>query len=168
MNVIFLHVGCYYLVDSGYPMGGTFLPPHKSVKYHAQEYRGRARRPKNKSELFNYRHSSLRMVIERSFGVLKARFPILTHMPRYSNTRQRMIVTACCAVHNFIRTFARSDEMFTLWEDMEDPTGTEGLARQRCARALHALRPEAVAAMGTFRDQMIEMMWIEYRGGGSS
>ena len=46
MNVIYLHVGFYYFVDSEYPMGGTFLPPYKSVKYHAQEYRGRARRPK--------------------------------------------------------------------------------------------------------------------------
>jgi hypothetical protein len=108
------------------------------------------------------------MVIERSFGVLKTRFPILTHMPRYSNARQRMIVTACCVVHNFIRTFAYSDEMFTLWEGMECPTGNEGLARQRCGRDVRALRPEAVTAMGTLRDQMIEMMWIEYRGDGSS
>ena len=108
------------------------------------------------------------MVIERSFGVLKARFPILTHMLRYSNAHQRMIVTTCYAVHNFIRTFAHSDEMFTLWEGMEFPTGNEGLARQRCGRAVHALRPEAVAAMGTLRDQMTEMMWIEYRGGGRS
>ena len=27
-------------------MGGIFLPPHKSVKYHAQEYKGRAVVPK--------------------------------------------------------------------------------------------------------------------------
>uniref|UniRef100_A0A2N9IWU0 DDE Tnp4 domain-containing protein n=1 Tax=Fagus sylvatica TaxID=28930 RepID=A0A2N9IWU0_FAGSY len=38
--------GSYYLVDSGYPMGGCFMPPHKSVRYHAQEYRGRHRYPK--------------------------------------------------------------------------------------------------------------------------
>ena len=151
MNVIFLHVGSYYLVDSEYPMEGTFLPPYKSIKYYAQEYKGRARRPKNKSELFNYRYSSLWMVIERSFGVLKAQFPILTHMPRYSNARQSMIVTACCVVYNFICIFVYSDEMFTLWEGMECPTG-----------------PKAVAAMGTLHDQITEMMWIEYRGGGSS
>jgi hypothetical protein len=168
MNVIYLHVGSYYLVDNGYPMGGTFLPPHKSVKYHAQENRGRARRPKNKLELFNYRQLSLRMVIERSFGVLKARFLILTHMPRYSNARQRMIVTSCCDVHNFIRTFVHSNEMFTLWEGVECPMGNEGLTRQRSGRVVHALRPEAVATMGTLRDQMTKMMWIKYRGGGSS
>ena len=151
-------------------MGGTFLSPHKSVKYYAQEYRGRACRPKNKSELFNYRQSSLRMVIEKSFEVLKARFPFLSHMPRYSNARQRMIVTACCVVHNFIRTFAYSDEMLILWEGMECPTGNEGLTRQRCGRVVHALRPKAVAfaAMGILRNQMTEMMWIEYRGGSSS
>ena len=79
-----------------------------------------------------------------------------------------MIVTAYCAVHNFIHTFAHSNEIFTLWEGMEFPTDNEGLARQRCGRAVHALRPEAVTAMGTLRDQMTEMMWIEYKGGGSS
>uniref|UniRef100_A0A7N2KNV2 DDE Tnp4 domain-containing protein n=2 Tax=Quercus lobata TaxID=97700 RepID=A0A7N2KNV2_QUELO len=69
--------GSYYLVNSGYAIGSTFLPLHKSVRYHAQEFRGSARQPTTPQELFNYRHSSLRMVIERCFGVLKARFPPL-------------------------------------------------------------------------------------------
>ncbi|GMY23450.1 hypothetical protein FCV25MIE_18691, partial [Fagus crenata] len=61
-------------------------------------------------------------------------------------------------------------EMFTLWEGMECPTSNEGLARQRCGRTVHALRLEAVAVatMGTLRDQITEMMWIEYRGDSSS
>ncbi len=67
------------------------------------------------------------MIIERSFGVLKARFLILTSMPRYSNSRQRMIATTCCDVHNFICKFAHSDEMFKLWEDKDCPTGNENL-----------------------------------------
>ncbi|VVA18103.1 Hypothetical predicted protein, partial [Prunus dulcis] len=37
----------------------------------------RGRHPRGAMELFYYRHSSLRNVIERCFGVLKARFPIL-------------------------------------------------------------------------------------------
>jgi hypothetical protein len=69
-----------------------------------------------------------------------------------------MIVIACCVVHNFICTFAHSYEMFTLWEGMECPTGNKGLTRQHCGQAVHALRPEAVAAMGTLRDQMTEIM----------
>jgi hypothetical protein len=102
-QISFVNTGSYYLVDSGYPMGGCFMPPHKSVRYHAQEYRGRHRYPKSTVELFNYRHSSLRMVVERTFGVLKVRFLIFYHMPKYSVARQTMIVIACCTIHNFIR-----------------------------------------------------------------
>ena len=60
-----------------------FSSPYRGERYHAQEYRGQGRQPKNLEELFNYRHSSLRMTIERCFGVLKNRFPILKLMPSY-------------------------------------------------------------------------------------
>ncbi|KAI8007213.1 Protein C2-DOMAIN ABA-RELATED 1, partial [Camellia lanceoleosa] len=43
----------------------------------------RRRRYHGPQELFNHRHSSLRNVIERTFGVLKQRFPLLRHMSRY-------------------------------------------------------------------------------------
>ncbi|KAK9998163.1 hypothetical protein SO802_017766 [Lithocarpus litseifolius] len=100
--VITLIAGSYYLIDLGYAIGSAFLPPHKSARYHAQEFRGANRQPTTPQELFNYRHSSLRMVIERCFGVLKARFPILTEMHSFSISKQRLIVTACCTLHKFI------------------------------------------------------------------
>ena len=56
------------------------------------------------------------MVNERCFGVLKARFPILNEMHSFSLSRQRLIVTACCALHNFIHMYNRADEMFHVWE----------------------------------------------------
>ncbi|XP_050290768.1 uncharacterized protein LOC126729081 [Quercus robur] len=108
--------GLYYLVDSGYVIGNAFLPPHKPARYHAQEFRGANRQPTTPQELFNYRHSSLRMVIERCFGVLKARFPILNEMHSFSLSRQRLIVTTCCALHNFIRMYNRANETFHAWE----------------------------------------------------
>ena len=64
----------------------NFFPPHKSTRYHAQEFRSSNRRPTSKKELYNYRHS-LRMVIERSFGVLKACFPILNLMSNFKQSR---------------------------------------------------------------------------------
>ena len=107
----------YYLIDSGYAIGSAFLPPYKFVRYHAQEFRDANRQPTTLQELFNYRHSSLRMVIERCFGVLKARFPILTEMHSFFISRQRLIMIACCALHNFIRMYNRMDEMFHVWEE---------------------------------------------------
>jgi len=41
-----------------------------STKYHVPEWR-QGPAPRGKKELFNYAHSSLRNVIERSFEVLK-------------------------------------------------------------------------------------------------
>ena len=114
--VITLIAGLYYLVDSGYAIGIAFLPPHKSARYHAKKFRGANWQSTTLQELFNYRHSSLRMVIEQCFGVLKARFPILNEMHSFSLSRQRLIVTACCALHNFIRMYNQADEMFHVWE----------------------------------------------------
>lgn len=66
--------GKYYVMDSGYAATPGFLTPFRGDRYHLNEYRGRARRPTTARELFNYRHSSLRNVIERSFAALKNRF----------------------------------------------------------------------------------------------
>ncbi|KAL0012690.1 hypothetical protein SO802_007798 [Lithocarpus litseifolius] len=51
-------------LDSGYAIGNAFVPPYKSIRYHAQKFRGANRQPTIPQELFNYRHLSLRMVIE--------------------------------------------------------------------------------------------------------
>ena len=99
-------------MDSGLPIGTSFLPPHKSTRYHVQEFNSSGRRITSKKELYNYRHSSLRMVIEWSFGVLKARFPILNLMPNFKPIRQQYVVIVCCALHNFIRMNNWSDELF--------------------------------------------------------
>ncbi|CAN1140327.1 hypothetical protein LINPERHAP2_LOCUS11806, partial [Linum perenne] len=70
--------------------------------------------PKCHEELFNYKHSSLRNVIERCFGVLKRRWSILKTMCSYSFSKQTNIVLACCAIHNFIRMHAQGDSLFFL------------------------------------------------------
>ncbi|KAL7221463.1 hypothetical protein ACSBR1_023426 [Camellia fascicularis] len=81
----YLHVGKYYLVDIGFTNMPGFLVPFRSQRYHLQEFHGR--HYSGPKELFNHRHSSLCNVIERTFGVLKKRFPILRSMPNYKSTR---------------------------------------------------------------------------------
>lgn len=44
--------------------------------------------------------------------MLKARFPILKTMPFYPLIKQRFIVLAACAVHNFIKKFGQGDGLF--------------------------------------------------------
>ncbi|KAK9997303.1 hypothetical protein SO802_021989 [Lithocarpus litseifolius] len=159
--------GSYYLVDSGYAIGNAFLPPHKSARYHVQEFRGADRQPTTPQELFNYRHSSLRMVIERCFGVLKARFPILTAMHSFSISRQRLLVTACCALHNFIRMYNRADDMFHVWEGSfvrNNDAGIAGAPRVGSGGTEEAFNARAQQAMSEYRDAITAAMWADYTG----
>jgi len=73
-------VGKFYLEDVGYACHSGFLPPYRGVRYHLSKY-GSRNLPTNARELFNLRHSSLRVTVERAFGALKNRFRILDNKP---------------------------------------------------------------------------------------
>jgi hypothetical protein len=63
-------------------------------------------RPQNYKELFNLRHAKLRNIIERQYGTIKARFPILTNAPQFPEVGMSVAVTyACFALSNFIRCY---------------------------------------------------------------
>jgi len=109
----------FYLVDSGYPNRPGFLAPYRGTKYHVLEWReGLA--PRGKKELFNYTHSSLRNVIERSFGVLKMKWRILLDLPSFPMAKQSKIIMACMALHNFIRQSGMMDDLFDLCDQDEN------------------------------------------------
>ena len=65
-----------------------------------------------KEEKFNHAHAQLRNVIERAYGVLKATFSILKQMAPFPFTKQRNVVIACFAIHNFIRKCNIQDQLF--------------------------------------------------------
>ena len=106
----------YYVVDSGYPNRQGFLAPYKSsrnnvVRYHMSQFNyGPA--PRNKEELFNRYHASLRSVIERTFGVWKKKWRILCDFPRYSINIQQRVVMATMGLQNFIKISNFSDTDF--------------------------------------------------------
>jgi hypothetical protein len=62
----------------------------------------RGMEPKNPKERFRV-HSSIRNVIERSFGVLNMKWQILFKIPPYPMFKQKMIVVSTMVLHNFIR-----------------------------------------------------------------
>jgi hypothetical protein len=84
--------------------------------------------PRGRKELFNYAHSSLRNVIERSFGVLKNKWRILFNLTSYPMTNESKIIIACMAIHNFIRESAMTDEEFDMCDRDENyiPVVQEG------------------------------------------
>ena len=69
--------------------------------YYLQDYCGRGHQPKTYKELFNYKHSSLRNIIECCFSMLKVCLSILKMMSSYKPNRQALIVITCYTLHNF-------------------------------------------------------------------
>ncbi|XP_071937454.1 protein ALP1-like [Coffea arabica] len=97
--------GKYYAVDAAYRNMPGFMAPFRGARGTPHERAAKA--------LFNRRHASVRNIIERTFGVLKKRFPILKGpMQNYLIATQNNIVLACCALHNFMRDYVPNDEYF--------------------------------------------------------
>jgi hypothetical protein len=96
------------IVDSGYPNKKGYLAPYKGQRYHVSEWQ-HGRTPMGLKEVFNHAHSSLRNMIEKSFGVLQMKWHIHLKMPKYLVTKQQKIVVACMALHNFIRDNSTND-----------------------------------------------------------
>ncbi|WVZ60460.1 hypothetical protein U9M48_010477 [Paspalum notatum var. saurae] len=90
--------GKFYLVDAGYAIRPGFLPPYRATRYHLREFGNN--RPRDQRELFNLRHSSLRVTVERAFGALKNRFKIMYNKSFHPFKTQVKFVIACCILHN--------------------------------------------------------------------
>ena len=111
--------GKYYLVDSGYPTRDGYLGSHRRTRYHLDQF-NKGGPPSNTRELFNCKHSSLRSIIERTFGVWKAKWRIMDRKhPKYELKKWIKIVTATMALHNFIRDSQHEDIDFLHWEGVE-------------------------------------------------
>ena len=149
----------FYLVDSGFPNMAGYLAPFRSARYHLRDFRDRGR-ARGKHELFNYRHSSLRNVIERCFGVLKARFPILKMMPNYPVRRQRQIPTACCTIHNFIRMQHGTDRLFGDYSREDMIVDEQSLRVDQEGVDINAIEATQMAQV---RETIANQMWDNYR-----
>ncbi|CAN6579859.1 unnamed protein product [Malus baccata var. baccata] len=68
--------------------------------------------PTDHKEVFNHMHSSLRSIIERTFGVWKKKWAILRDMPNYPFNKQVKIVIATMALHNYIWRYSERDRHF--------------------------------------------------------
>ena len=152
-----LPMGYYVLGDAGFPAERMVLTPYRRVRYHLKEWGSRAKRPRTAKELFNRRHSSARSIIERTFGVVKARFRILTAMRPYSYKKQCNMVQACFVLHNFIRHHSQDSG-----EDFQQiiPEGAQnaGLGDGQDDDA-----DNCDVDIRDFRDKIAEMMFRDYQ-----
>lgn len=119
----FVFISNYYVVDAGYPNTRGFSRPYNNCRYHIQDFHhGNGLR--DKEDLFNFYHSSLRNAIERYFGVLKARFPILMERAPCPFSTQVYIVVASMALRNFIHQEVIIDNLFIKY-DIEGVTSDD-------------------------------------------
>ena len=107
------------MVDAGYPNEYGYLGPYRGERYHLEDFRRRGE-PSGRREVFNRAHSSLRNVIERTFGVWKQRWKILQCMPPYPYKTQVAIVVASMALHNYIRRSSQTDAVFIEYDRNPD------------------------------------------------
>ena len=110
--------------------------------------------PQNARELFNLRHSSLRVTVARAFGALKNRFKILYNKPFHPYRTKVKLVLACCILHNWILRHGQ-DEHVPLEEDWTPNNSDENIPND-------VLMDNATWAAK--RDTWAEQMW-QSRGG---
>ena len=150
-------IGKYYLVDAGYMLRSGLITPYRGVRYHLKEYSKSG--PKTYQELFNLRHASLRNVIERTFGVLKKRFPILSGAsePHYPVEVVTEIVLACCILHNYLIGVDPDDEIIKLVD--EELMNSEAQLENVCPREKDSEDARVGAAI---RNDIAQKMWQDY------
>ena len=92
-------------------------------------------------------------------------------MANYKESQQRLVVSTCCALHNFIRINNCRDEMFNSWENLDIniddvQVGNNGNSPESSASAemrhVREMSDAAKRAMGEFRDDVTARMWEEY------
>ena len=153
--------GKYYLADAGYnSFNGLCLVPYNKVRYHLREWGVANQRPDNAKELFNLRHSSLRVTVERTFGVLKNRFRILnTARDGFSIMTQVKLVYALTGLHNFLNNHGAEPEQE--WADIE-----VGISAQEEPEPEPEPEPETryeYEAVDERRAEITSIMWDSYQ-----
>jgi hypothetical protein len=131
------------------------LSPYRGVRYHLKEVRQADQKPENAQELFNLRHSSLRNVIERIFGVLKRQWKILGGKGcEYSIDTQRDLFCALIGLYNFGKQCGEDDQF-------EDEEVVEDLLSQ--SDNLVGVDKTTRSVWDKRRDDIAAKMWSDYQ-----
>ena len=113
--------------------------------------------PQNK-ELFNLRHSSLRNVVERIFGVFKGQWKILAGRGcDYSIETQVDLVLGLVALHNFIRDQGEDNEVSF------QPQNIVETQEQEMDQSRNGKKTAGSTMMDQKREKMAEDMWRDYQ-----
>ncbi|CAD6933191.1 unnamed protein product [Tilletia caries] len=131
------------------------LLDNQGVRYHLKEYDVGTKRPRNSKELYNRRHAGVRSVIERIFGVMQARFKILTTGCYYDVRVQADFFPALAVVHNFIR---RHDPH----NDVDNVQGIGGVNDEEADEVISATQTAEAKEATKVRNRIAKRMWKKY------
>jgi hypothetical protein len=145
--------GKYWLGDAGYGNSEYVMAPYRGVRYHLKEQRQADLKPNNAKELFNLRHSLLRNVIERIFGVVKRKFKILGVGTEYSVDTQIHLVLSLLGLYNFICLYegVENEDQEVNNEILEDDEVVQPFVQGTIA-----------SIMDKRRDKLAKDMWEAY------
>jgi hypothetical protein len=119
-------------------------------------------RPETPEELFNLRHSSVRTIIERIFGIMKRRWRVLTIPLEISVHCQAMLVPALCAVHNFIRIVDPEELECEFPDIMQSYSDSDWSNLSELTNYL-ANTAATRTAVEDIRDSIAQAMWAQYQ-----
>ncbi|CCT64144.1 uncharacterized protein FFUJ_04665 [Fusarium fujikuroi IMI 58289] len=100
-----LYADRFYVGDAGFGACTGLLVPYIGIRYHLNDWKVSLEGPQNKEELYNLRHSRLRIIVELTFGRVKRKFRIMrSSPPEYDIYKQILIVYACTGLWNFLKS----------------------------------------------------------------
>ena len=157
--------GCFLLGDAGYALqAAKILSPYRNTRYHVGEVG--PRRARTREELFNFRPSSRRIVVERCIGRLKGKWKILEDGIVATLPRMKLIGFACACLHNFL--LLENDANYIIPaveeqnEEMEDDGDDAEEEMQEMANAV------PWASHADWRNYIANCMWDEFGAEGDA
>ncbi|KAL8514050.1 hypothetical protein ACS0TY_013238 [Phlomoides rotata] len=154
-------------------LDGTYIPirvPHLDIPHYRNpkvnvsvnvlDEWDDSRQPQNHHKYFNLKHTRAQNMIERSFGILKARWEILRSNSYYPIKTQNHFILGCFLLHNFNRTHmfvdSYEDEVPELGDDGNDGADpVDGFIDQ----------VESSPEWTIMRDNLAMQMFADYKGG---
>lgn len=142
----------YVLVgDDAFPLLDNIMKPYSHANLSKEQ------------QIYNYRVSRARNVVERTFGILSSRFRILLTTINLSPSKVSKIVLACCYLHNYL---SHKNDVSYL---QDDDHGDETVSRQVIPLAPSNVHHESLSAKDV-RDNYCQyfngtgsLAWQEYR-----
>ncbi|CAK1586959.1 unnamed protein product [Parnassius mnemosyne] len=97
-----VNVPYVFVADNGFPLHRNIMKP-----FPGEHSEGSTRRN------FNRKLSSVRIVVENTFGVMSARFRVLRKPITLQPNKASKVVMACSLLHNFLRKSCNSRSIYT-------------------------------------------------------